>query len=202
MHKRMNLASLLEKAKNGDMDAFAALFEPLRRKVHAVAYRITGPDLAEDVVMDTFLHAWKALPKLRRGGALSSWLCRIAHNRSLDLLRRRSRLVTLETTGTESTPHQRDIPDLDNLPDEVSARRDDLLAIQRAMQQLSAPHRTILQLRHVDELSYAEIAAATGVSVGTVMSRLFHARRKLRDLFEADSALTPAASSAITGVTR
>lgn len=181
------MESRLEKAKNGDIDAFTELFEPLRGKVHAVAYRVGGPDLAEDIVMDTFLYAWKALPKLRRSGALSSWLCQIARNRSLDLLRQRKHTVTLETTAPDGMPHQRDISDRDHMPSEAAARKDDVEAVQVAMQQLSEQHQTVLQLRHVDELSYAEIAAATNVSIGTVMSRLFNARKLLRAFFNAQS---------------
>lgn len=181
------MASLFEQARDGDMDAFAALFEPLRSKVHAVAYRVAGPDLAEDVVMDTYLHAWKALPKLRKPGALSSWMCRIARNRSLDMLRQRRRLVSLECCDDDGHTHQRDIPDDSMRPDWLQVRHDDLAAVRRAMQQLSETQRSVLQMRHIDELSYAEIASASGVSIGTVMSRLFHARRRLRAAFVDES---------------
>lgn len=191
------MTSLFEKARNGDIEAFTELFEPLRKKIHAVAYRLIGPDLAEDVVMDTYLHAWKSLPRLRRNSALSAWLCQIARNRAIDMIRSRKKSVTLEICNENGVSHERDIPDTSRQPAEEAMRHDDLISLRQVMGQLSESHRTILQLRHVDELSYAEIAAATGVSKGTVMSRLFHARKRLKSLFEEETALTSGTSSVI-----
>lgn len=173
---------VLERAKQGDMDAFAELFEPLRGKVFAVACRMLGPQDAEDVVMDTYLRAWKALPGFRGTCSLKTWLMRIARNRSLDVIRSRRTvpvMAELDAPGEEGRPAlMLDDPGQPR-PDETVADREDSARAAKALAQLDDEHRLALQLRYQDELSYSEIAAATGVRIGTVMSRLFNGRRKL-----------------------
>ena len=172
----------LRQAQNGDMDAFAALFEPLRTRIHAVACRLVGPDDAEDVVMDTFLKAWQALPKFAGRSTLSTWLCGIARHQALDLLRRRSRRERDRQVGRDDNDpltHAQDITQ--SSPSELARQHDDQSTVSRAMQALPELHSQILLLRYVDELSYNEISAALGISIGTTMSRLFNAKRKLRD---------------------
>ncbi len=172
----------LEQARQGDMQAFAELFEPLRPKVHAVAARLVGSQDAEDIVMDAFIKAWQALPGFRGEASLQTWLLRIARNRCLDVLRsRRAEPLRLELdapmTGREDPPQVFD-PGQPN-PAEQAADRLDARAARDALTALDPRHREALLLRYEDGLSYAEIAAAQGVRIGTVMSRLFHARRKL-----------------------
>lgn len=186
----------LEQARQGDMEAFAELFEPLRPKVHAVACRLVGPQDAEDIVMDAFIKAWQALPGFRGEASLQTWLLRIARNRCLDVLRsRRAEPFRVEldapAAGREDPPQVHD-PGQPN-PAERAADRLDARAARDALALLDERHRDALLLRYEDGLSYAEIAAAQGVRIGTVMSRLFHARRKLaralgEDLSEGESA--------------
>ena len=175
----------LRKARQGDIEAFAALFEPLRGKIHAVACRLVGPDEADDVVMDTYLKAWEALPRFGGRSTLSTWLCRIAHNKAMDRLRRRQREagrevsgeaadVTLAVTGDPGQPGA----------DEEVVRGERRALVTEAVDRLGEPHRSVLLMRYADDLSYAEIAAASGVSIGTVMSRLFGAKRKLRVMLQ------------------
>lgn len=175
-------------ARHGDVDAFAQLFEEHRPTLHRVAYRLVGADDCDDVVMETYLKAWQALPRFRGGSSLRTWLCRIAHNCGLDLLRRERRRHAGQVTDNnpESEPLLNRIPDERSpAPDREAALHDLGELLRRTMQELSPAHRTVLQLREVDGLSYLEIAATTGVSLGTVMSRLFHARRSLRRKLEA-----------------
>ncbi len=168
------------------MEAFAELFEPLRAKIHAVALRVAGADNAGDVVMDTFLKAWQALPSYDGRASLATWLCRIARNRALDLLRRAAvrRAESLDAApAPEHDPRfaDRRAP----TPAELAERAELAADIEAAMAQLPEPHRQALLLRHVDGLRYAEIAAALGISIGTVMSRLFYGRARLRALLRA-----------------
>lgn len=163
------------------MEAFAALFEPLRAKAVAVAARIVGPDRAEDVVMDAFLQAWRALPGFGGRSQLSTWLLRIVRNRALDVLRAENvrRAESLDAPDDDGRP--RPLTDATAAtPAEIAERRDMTAIFERALETLPAIHRQCLLHRYVDDLSYGEIAAATGVSIGTVMSRLFNARRKLK----------------------
>lgn len=177
------MKDLLNRAKSGDLDAFAELFEPLRHKIYAVACRLTGPDDADDVVMDTFLKAWEVLPGFRGGSSLSTWLCKIARNKALDALRKRStrnrHFVPDEHVKSE-TAFMVDLQQ--TAPDREVVRKESRQELMQAVMQLPEAHRTALLLRYVDGLSYLEIAATTGVAIGTVMSRLFHGKRKLRTL--------------------
>jgi RNA polymerase sigma-70 factor (ECF subfamily) len=175
-------SELLKRAKQGDMEAFAALFEPLRVKSLGIAARIVGPDEAPDVVMDAFLKAWKALPAFNERSSLATWLYRIVWNCSADHrragLRRRENRMAENEDGTAM-----DIADIAaDTPLDNTSRRDLARQLEGSLGQLSEELRVTLLLRFSDGLSYREIAAATGVRIGTVMSRLFHGRRRLKTL--------------------
>lgn len=183
----------LEQARKGDAAAFAEVFESFRPAVFAVACRLVGPDDAEDVTMQAFLKAWQALPEFQGRSSLKSWLYRIAYNCALDLIRHNRRSPEVKLTPADGEAG--DGPDpIEELPDEhapaPSARlesEETCGRVQRAMARLPEEHRVALELRYSENLSYAEIAQATGVSIGTVMSRLFNAKSKLqRALAEMD----------------
>ncbi len=183
----MHEHTAIDRARAGDADAFAEVFESLRPRVFAVTCRLVGADAAEDVVMDTYLKAWRSIGGYRGSARLSSWLYRIAYNCAMDALRHRTRLsevpidapdpqgnVPGEALADSRSPH----------PPETLEAADRALGLDRALAGLAETHRTALLLRYADGLTYAEIAAATGVAIGTVMSRLFNAKRKLRGLME------------------
>jgi RNA polymerase sigma-70 factor, ECF subfamily len=177
---------LLAKAKQGDADAFPVLFERIRPMVFAVACRIAGANDADDVVMDTCLRVWKAIPRFNERSSLKTWVYRIAHNCATDALRARQRIATVVTSTDESggDPIQ-EIPDIRGMaPDKQAIDAELGSEIQRAMGKLPEEQRATMLLRFADGLSYAEVAAATGVSIGTVMSRLFNGRRKLMKLLK------------------
>ncbi len=163
-----------------------ALFQEARPMVFSVAYRIVGADDAEDVLMETTLKAWKALPGFTGRAGLRTWLCRIAHNCAVDYLRRRPRWAG---QGADESPEggvdPAALPDRSQRhPAETMAGAELDAQIRAAIGTLSPEHRSTLLLRFVDGLGYAEIAAATGVSIGTVMSRLFNGRRKMMRLLK------------------
>lgn len=173
---------LLARAKKGDMEAFAGLFEPLRAKSLGIASRIVGPDEAPDVVMDAFLKAWKAIPGFNGRSSLATWLYRIVWNCAADHRRanqrRRENRLAEDEDGVEQ-----DISDTAaDTPLDNASRRDLARQLEASLDQLSDELRVTLMLRFADGLSYREIAAATGVRMGTVMSRLFHGRRRLKGL--------------------
>ncbi len=178
---------LLEQAKNGDIDAFAELFEEHRRFVFTLALRLAGTNDSEDVVMDTFLKAWKALPGFQQRSSLKTWLARITRNCALDFRRRTSRRSSRESALINAEGES----EIDQLADPVyrdpageAVNRELKQAIDTAISQLSEEQRITVVMREVDGLSYREIAAATNVGVGTVMSRLFYGKRKLRQLLQ------------------
>ncbi len=177
--------ALMDKAKNGDVDAFAELFEPLREMVYAVAYRVVGPNDADDVVMETYLKAWQALPRFGGRASLKTWLYRITHNCAVDFVRKSSRRKERVLTAEEEEGRERQFADEKQpTPDEVLSQRETVQDVQAALKRLPDMHRITLELRYADGMSYSEIAAATGVSIGTVMSRIFNGKRKLRKILE------------------
>jgi RNA polymerase sigma-70 factor (ECF subfamily) len=185
----MNQASveLLDRARAGDAEAFASVFEALRPVVFAVACRLVGPDDANDVVMDAYLKAWQSLPGFRGGSSLRTWLYRITRNCALDRLRRRTR-ERAWVVHDEEGGGPPDVPDPGEPgPDARLEQAEERTLVRTAMAQLSQEHRVALELRYADGLSYAELAAATGVSIGTVMSRLFHAKRRLSRIIRGET---------------
>ena len=173
---------LLQKAIDGDVDAFATLFESLRAKSIAVASRIVGADDAEDVVMDAYIKSWKALPRFHGRAAISTWLYRIVYNCGLDYLRARKRSKEYQLPQNERDDRQmHDLHDeKQESPAEQFLRGDNAKLVNGALARLPEHHRTTLELRYQAGMSYSDIAAATGVAIGTVMSRLFNAKNKLR----------------------
>ena len=172
----------LAKAKKGDAEAFAGAFEALRASVFAVACRLAGPDDAEDVVMETYVRAWQALPGFQSRASLKSWLYRIAYNCATDLRRRQQRSPEVRAGCAEDGRDMLEqVADAGvAMPGEMLEAHEIRLQVVQALQRMPPDHRVALELRYMDDLSYAEIAAATGTGLGTVMSRLFNAKRKLQ----------------------
>ena len=179
---------LLTRVRAGDMAAFGEWFERYRGLVHRVACRLTHADAADEVTMAVALKMWESPPEFRGEGALVRWLMQITRNAAMDDWRRRKRREASEWVSADSAEGQ---PMVERLPAPEAAgpsaqaeTADRQAAFQRALGRLGAEHRQTLVLREVDGLDYRQIAAATGVSMGTVMSRLFHARRRLRRLLQ------------------
>ncbi len=176
---------LIDRARQGDKDAFLEIFEEARPMVFRVAYRMVGPNDAEDVTMDAYIKAWKAFPGFTGRAEPRTWISRIAHNCAVDHLRRRKTWASAsDPTGTGPCAFDPGaLPDTaQRSPADAAADAETESRIQAALETLAPEHRVTLLLRLTDGLSYAQIAAATGVSIGTVMSRLFNGRRKLMKL--------------------
>lgn len=175
-------ARLLELARAGDVEAFASLFESFREMVFRVACRLVGEGDAEDVVMDVYLKAWQSLPRFQGWASVKTWLYRIAYTVSVDCLRARHRQTQRFVRESElELDHPLEVADAaqKSAVEEVQSAETAGL-VRRALDRLPPEHRTALLMRFADDMSYAEIAAATGVSIGTVMSRLFYGKRKLQ----------------------
>ena len=164
----------------GDADVLEELFRRYGQPAYRVAYRLLGNEAdALDAVQDGFIKALTRLPAFEGRSSFKTWLLRVVSNASLDLGRQRRRRSTAEPSGEppgggDAGPLVWDDPTL-------GLERADLRRLlDRALARLPEPQRQTLVL-HVDaELSYREIAEALGISIGTVMSRLYSARQKLR----------------------
>lgn len=176
---------LVVAARKGDREAFRTLVERHQRRVFAVALALLkNREDALDIVQETFLRAHRGLDGFDGDSQLFTWLYRIAHNLCIDHLRRR-RFETVQLDERIEVPDERDQLDTDPVRNIMNDElRGKILA---ALDKLTPAHREVLLLREVEGLSYKEIADATDCNIGTVMSRLFHARKNLeRHLRDAD----------------
>ncbi len=173
-NERDNEQSLIASAQAGDKAAYGQLVQRYRRLVVSVAYH-HGLDLgeAEDAAQETFVKAWLALPRYREPlGSLRAWLCRIAINTAHDAQRRRRLAEELDEQMVDG----------ESGPAEQAEAMIPARAVRHALDHIPDMSRAALVLREYEGLSYAEIAAALGIPVGTVMSRLNYARNRLREI--------------------
>jgi RNA polymerase sigma-70 factor (ECF subfamily) len=180
-------SALLARAQSGDMSGFEALVEKHKHRVYALALRMTNSDAdAAEVAQEAFLAAFRNLKEFRGDAPFGSWLHRIAANLSLMRLRQRKAAAeTLESTlEAEPTFNERgslldsvaDWRDAENEALDAELRR----AIESATASLGDEYRQVFVLRDLEGLSYEEISALTGDSVGAIKSRLHRARLALR----------------------
>jgi RNA polymerase sigma-70 factor (ECF subfamily) len=181
----------------GEERAFEFLFEKYREKVYGVAWRLLhDKEDALEVSQEVFLRVHQGLRSFKTDSKFFTWLYRIAVNRSIDFARaRRSR----RTVGMEGLGGDEDSESLaDRLPHPGSPDPANLLLrkelagrLLEAVDSLSPKHRAVFVLHAMENLSYKEIAEVVGCNLGTVMSRLFYARRKLQELLADYGKVTP-----------
>jgi RNA polymerase sigma-70 factor (ECF subfamily) len=164
---------LLAACRAGDREAFGRLFDLCRDGVYSVALHMCGnPAAAADVTQDVFMKLLTRLPQFGARAAFTTWLYRIVVNTAIDHQRAARRIVPLPDA----------VPDRRRPVDEAYARAERRRRVGAALQALPAKLRAPVVLRHVQGLAYDEIAAALGVSPGTVASRLSRAHARLARL--------------------
>lgn len=173
-------AALIARIVDGETRLYGILVERYQRRLHYAALRLVGdPDEADDVVQEAFVRAYEHLADYDPAYRFYTWIYRIARNRALNVLRRRKTWSTVSLSGDEA-PALTDGPDASR-----STERSELAtALVTCRETLPADQREVFDLRHADAMSYAEIAAAVDVPEGTVMSRLYRARAKMRECLE------------------
>jgi RNA polymerase sigma-70 factor (ECF subfamily) len=184
---------LVVAAQNGDREAFRKLFDRYHRRAYGLALGVVRQtDDALDVVQDAFIKAHKHLDKFEGSSSFYTWLYRIVMNLAIDHLRkqRRAKPVELDEARLEDpTGDGRLLPAmLGGHPGRALLDKEIRARIDAALAELSDNHRTVLVMRELEGMSYEEMAQAMRCSKGTIMSRLFHARknmqRRLADLVE------------------
>jgi len=172
-------AALIAKAQNGNRNAYGELVRHHHPGVIKVIYRMCGDvELAQDAAQDAFIQAWLHLPTFRPGTSLRNWLYRIAINASLDVLRR-------DTKTADTDFESLSMPDPQAGPEAALLQKERTVAVQQAILALTEASRSVLVLREYGGLTYAEIAAALDIPLGTVMSRLNYARHQLKRSLQA-----------------
>ncbi len=175
-------AELVALALNGRQDAFEALFDRYARQVYTIAYRISGNATeAEDLTQDIFLRAFRTLGALRQPQAFAAWLYQLATNVCLDAVRRR-RVPQAELSEAVVASY----PDESRwrVPETAAVSGDDRRAVWETLGRLAPSQRAALTLRELHGMTYGEIAAALGTSVGAVEVLVFRARRRFREQYE------------------
>ena len=181
-------SDLVRRAQSGDARAFDQLVTRYRGKIFGMSYHLVQNEQdAWDIAQDAFLKAWRALPAFKLDSAFYTWLYRIAHNCGYDWLRKRR----IQSDGEfnddvqhKVAPDAEAVPHGEQRPDRALKNKELGVRINEAISQLSPEHRMVVLMREVEGLSYEEIAAATESQMGTVMSRLFYARKKLQELLK------------------
>lgn len=176
---------LVELAAKGDRDARRELFERHREAAYRVALRVAGRhEDALDVVQDAFIKAFDRLGEFQREAKFRTWLLRIATNRALDLLRSRKVRLAVSIDGgrdDERGPVLPDDADQTHVGREIEDRE---LAdrLNSAIESLPPDQRAVFALYASGDMTYGQIAEVLGTPIGTVMSRLYHARKKLHGM--------------------
>ena len=166
----------------GDRDAFATLVERYQLRVYNAIYWMCGNACdAEELTQEAFVRAYFALPSHRAESKFSTWLFQIARNLCLTFLKNRDRVVSLDHPDRVGTVNAQLAPDAAASPPAVVERHEIGDALWSAVTDLPDDYREIIVMRHVAEMTYAEICETTGLPMGTVKSRLARARRRLKD---------------------
>lgn len=176
---------LVEAARRGDREAFRTLFERYHRRAYALAFGVVRhPDDALDVVQDAFIKAHKYLDKFEGNSSFYTWLYRIVMNLAIDHIRKHRRVRPVELDEQRLADDGADEGLLPKLlgsnPGRALMDKEIRGRIDAALGELSENHRAVLVMRELEGLSYEEMAQAMGCSKGTIMSRLFHARKNMQ----------------------
>jgi RNA polymerase sigma-70 factor (ECF subfamily) len=181
-------SDLVKRCQAGDTEAFDELVIRYRARVFGMIYNMVHSEQdAWDLAQESFLKAWKSIGRFRGQSSFYTWIYRIVMNVTIDWLRKKQ----VKGGGAEFDdaiqlkeidPASKTVPKSEALPHQVIEREEIRARIEKAIGQLSPEHRAVILMKEIDEMQYHEIAEALGCSIGTVMSRLFYARKKLQSL--------------------
>jgi len=185
---------LVRQCQAGQSEAFDQLVIRYRTRVFAMIYNMVHNEQdAWDLAQESFVKAWKSIKRFRRHSSFYTWIYRIVMNVTIDWLRKKQvKGAGVEFDDSvrvkEVDPAARTVPKAAPLPHQRMEQREIRARIDRAIGQLSPEHRAVILMKEIEGMQYHEIAEALGCSIGTVMSRLFYARKKLqnslRDVYE------------------
>jgi RNA polymerase sigma-70 factor (ECF subfamily) len=178
---KLSEAEAIERAKQGDAEAFEFLYHLHKRRVYSLCLRMTGnPASAEDLTQEAFLQLFRKISTFRGESAFSTWLHRMSVNVVLMQLRKKNLpMVPIDETADTDEESPRKEP---GAPDERLTGSIDRLRLQRAVDELPPGYRTIFVLHDVEGYEHNEIAGLIGCSIGNSKSQLHKARLKLREL--------------------
>ena len=181
---------LVKRCQAGQTEAFDELVTRYRTRIFAMIYNMVHNEQdAWDLAQDSFVKAWKSIKRFRGRSSFYTWIYRIVMNVTIDWLRKKQ----VKGAGVEFddaiqlrevNPASKTLPKADPLPYERMERTEVRARIDNAIAQLSPEHRAVILMKETEGMQYHEIAETLGCSIGTVMSRLFYARKKLQNLLK------------------
>ena len=178
--------SILIGAQQGDRAAFGKIVKTYQKKAYAIAYGFVGNrEDALEMAQEAFAKAYKAIARFDTDLPFYPWLYRIVKNTCLNHIKKRKRRGETSLEGLMESGY--DPPSPNHTPDRHAELADIQRSIVEGLGELSEGHREIITLRHLHELSYTEISDCLDIPKGTVMSRLYAARRRLRVVMESQN---------------
>jgi len=177
--------ALVKAARHGELAAFEELVFRHRDRIYARAFSMTrNEEDAIDLSQEAWIKGWQRLAQFQGDSSFTTWMTRICINLCLDHLRKqkRHRTDSIEEMAEESGGVEWQMPVVSANPTAGLERAELRKKIDAALGQLTAEHRAVLVLHEFEDMEYKEIAKTMGCSIGTVMSRLFYARRKMAAL--------------------
>ncbi len=177
-------SELVARAINGREESFEELVRRYQRPIAAYVYRMVGDyDAALDLTQEVFIKVYGSLARYRSEFKFSTWIYKIAHNASIDHLRRTTSRDQALVSEVDGEQYELPVRSGKPTPEQEYAGKERRAEIESVVSQLPAAYKELIVLRHSHDLSYDEIAEVTGLPLGTVKNRLFRAREMMRDLF-------------------
>src|SRR6185436_19540166 len=178
--------ALVTRILEGDADRFTELVKRYEKRVVNYVYRITHRyEDAHDLAQEIFVKVFVALDRYDPKYQFSTWLFRIAQNSAIDALRKKSIAeVPISKPAGDDEPKEREFADTGVTPYRALKNKQLAAAIDKAVVELPADYRELIQLRHFAELSYEEIASMKKLPLGTVKNKLFRARNLLKEVLD------------------
>ena len=191
---RADVDKLVKRAQSGDDEAFSSLVEIFEKFVYNTALRYLSAaaqptEAADDIAQNTFIKAWRSLSSFRGECLFSTWLFRIAANSARDYIRHKNRHQTVSLTSSEEDDDDNkewDVPVTsgDTVPESSLEKKELILGVRRAIEQLPEDQRAVVVMRDIHELPYKTIADTLGIELGTIKSRLNRGRANLKTILK------------------
>jgi RNA polymerase sigma-70 factor, ECF subfamily len=181
----VNDRELVTRCQRGDRLAFRTLYRRYQHKIRSTLYQLCGQEYLDDLVQEVFLRVWRGLPRLRQPEYFSTWVYRITWNVASDGRRQiaKRQIETVPVTPLDEDDPRMEIPNRPgDSPDLMRLHYEDVL--RRGLETLSLEHRAVLVLHDLEDLPQKEIGQILQIPVGTVKSRLHHARNSLRQFLQ------------------
>lgn len=178
-------AEVIKGVQAGRKELFSVLVEKFKWRAYLIALALVkNREDAMDITQDAFLKSFRAIKDFDLTRPFFPWFYRILKNTCLSHLKRKGRIRKFSISATDEDEGDMDLPDTTYDPQLIVDRSEAKEKVWEAFNNLNMKSREIIMMRHFQEMSYEEIAKALNIPIGTVMSRLFHARKKMKELVE------------------